>query len=350
MRILIDIGHPGHVHFYKNAIWHLQEQGHEILISARDKDITLTLLREYAFSYRNLSAIGDGRWGLYREFLQRELALIKLIREFDPDIVTEIGGVFIALICKLLGKPSIVFTDTEHVNIDRYLTHPFATVICTPQSFKRELGQNHIRYPGFHELAYLHPKYFQPDPTILQELGVAAGEPFALLRFVSWQALHDVGQEGFPLSMKRQVVQELSHFGKVFITAEGELPGEFESFRITVPANRMHHVIAYAQLYLGEGATMATEAGLLGTPSVYTSSLVGTMGNFDELMTDYGLVQSYRDPAEAVRQAIELMQCKNLKAEWAQRREKLLADKIDVTRFVVDMLEDYRQGQQEQTT
>lgn len=339
MHILIDVGHPAHVHFYKHVIWRLQERGHEVLIAARDKDVTLALLDYYGFPYRTLSASGKGRWGLGGEFLHREWALLRLIREFNPDVVTEIGGVFIATICKLLRKPSIVFTDTEHVSIDRYLTHPLASVICTPQSFKRELGRRHIRYAGYHELAYLHPNYFQPDPVVLDELGVSVEEPFIVLRFVAWKASHDVGQVGFSPSLKRKVVETLGSYGRLFITSEVELPTEFEPFRITLSPSRLHDVLAYASLYLGEGATMATEAGLLGTPSIYTSSLVGTMGNFEELMYDYELVYSYRDSAEALRQAVLLLEQHDVKAEWGRRRERLLAEKVDVTMFVSDMLE-----------
>ena len=341
MRILVDIGHPGHVHFYKHVIWKLREHGHEILIAARDKDITLNLLNDLGFSYHTLSALGGTRWGLYREFLVREWALFRLIQEFDPHVVTEIGGVFIAPVCKLLKKTSVVFTDTEHVAIDRYLTHPFATVIYTPQNFKRKLGPRHIRYAGFHELAYLHPKYFQPDPAILDELGLEAGEPFIVLRFVAWNASHDVGHKGFSPSLKHEIVETFSQYGRVFITSETKLPHEFESYRMSISPSRMHDVLAYALLYLGEGATMATEAGFLGTPAVYTSSLVGTMGNFDELMNSYGLVYSYRDPREAIQQATTLLRQEKTKIEWSKKRKRLLADKIDVTRFVVDAIESY---------
>jgi predicted glycosyltransferase len=125
----------------------------------------------------------------------------------------------------------------------------------------------------------------------------------------------------------------------VFITSEAELPAEFKPHQIHVPPHRIHDVLAFARLYLGEGATMATEAGLLGTPSIYVSSLVGTMGNFEELMDRYGLVYSTCDPAEALRQAVQLMELKDPKAELGRRRDRLLADKIDVARFVFELLE-----------
>lgn len=222
-----------------------------------------------------------------REFMQREWALMQLIREFKPDVVTEIGGLFIAPVCKLLGKPSIAFTDSEPVPLDKYLTYPFATLICTPNCFMRDLGSRHLRYAGYHELAYLHPAYFEPDPTVLDELGVAPDEPFIVLRFVAWKATHDVGQHGFSLEVKRNVVQTLEKYGRVFITSESPLPEEFEPYRIAIPPHRIHDALYYARLFMGDGATMATEAGILGTPAVRASSMALNMGNFIELMEHY---------------------------------------------------------------
>lgn len=341
MRILVEMGHPGHVHFYKHAIWRLQEHGHEVLVSARDKDVALALLDHYGFRYRTLSAIGNGRWGMVKEFLQRAWGVLRLIRVFNPDVVTGIGGLFIAPISRLLGKPSIVFTDSEPVPIHRYFTHPFASVICTPDCFTRDLGNHHIRYAGYHELAYLHPDYFQPDPTVLDELGVSEGEPFIILRFVAWKASHDLGQQGFSIEMKRKVVKTLSRYGRVFITSETPLPEEFEPYRISVPPHRIHDVLYYARLFMGDGATMATEAGILGTPAVRSSSLALSMGNFVELLDRYELVYSYYDPTEALQRAVLLLEWEDAKVEWQRRREKLLAEKINVTDWVVNLIENY---------
>jgi predicted glycosyltransferase len=137
----------------------------------------------------------------------------------------------------------------------------------------------------------------------------------------------------------RQVVAKLSQYGKVFITAERQLPRELEELRLPVPPHRIHDVLASASLYLGEGATMATEAGLLGTPSVYVSPLVGSMGNFEELRDQYGLVYSYSHPADALYEAIQILDQDDVKEEWTRRRERLLAKKTDVTKFICDLLE-----------
>jgi uncharacterized protein len=341
MRILIDMGHPGHVHFYRHALRELERRGHELLICARDKDVTLSLLDHYQFPYQTFSNMGHGTLGMSREFLAREWGLMRTIKSFNPDVVTAIGGLFIAPACRMMGKPSIVFTDSEPVPFDNYLTYPFATLVCTPDCFLRELKCRHLRYPGYHELAYLHPKRFKPDPSILKEMGITEKDPFILLRFVAWKATHDIGQHGFDLSFKIKLIEQLSQYGRVLISSESPLPPELEPHRFHLPPHRIHHALYYARLFMGDGATMATEAALLGTPTVRSSSMALNMGNFIELMTTYHLVLSYQDAETALLSALQLLNDDHSKSTWKERRNRLLTDKIDVTAYMVDLIENH---------
>jgi predicted glycosyltransferase len=252
--------------------------------------------------------------------------------------MTGIGGEFIAPIGKLLGIPVVVFTDSEPVPIDKYLTYPIADIICTPACFDKDLGKRQVRYEGYHELAYLSPRYFKPDPSVLDKIGVKKDEPFTIVRFVAWRASHDFRQKGFSFDQKQAVIQKLQRYGKVFITSEKPLPKEIESFRLTLPPHQVHDLMYYAQLFIGDGATMATEASILGTPAVRSSSMALNMGNFVELMERYQLVYSYYNPDEAFQKAINILENPDSKHEWKRRRDRMLAEKIDVTQFIVNLL------------
>lgn len=342
MRILIDIGHPGHVHFYKNIIWNLQNKGHEILISARDKEVTLDLLDHYGFDYKVLSVMGEGKFGLALEFFKREYSLYRLIKKFKPDVISELGGgIFISLLCKILKKPSIVFTDSEPVSLDWHFSFPFAKVIYTPNSFIGNIGSNHIRYNGYQELSYLHPDYYTPDPNILREIGIAEDVPYILLRFVAWKAGHDINQSGFSYEFKLEIVKTLSKYAEVLITSETPLPQELRSYGISISPHRIHDALYFATLFMGDGATMATEAGILGTPSIRSSSMALNMGNFIELMNKYKLVYSYDSPKEALNKAVSLLENKNSNNIWRKRRKDFLTDQIDVVKFVIKLFEEY---------
>ncbi|MBA7643508.1 hypothetical protein ES703_51239 [subsurface metagenome] len=340
----MKIGHPAHVHFFKHFVWNMERRGHEILICATDKDVALRLLDAYQFQY---ICIGRSRGNLVAkivDLLRADCRSYNAARGFKPSILTGVGSITAAHVSALLRKPCIIFDDTEPSREQYYLYAPFTDVILTPSCFRKDLGKKQIRYNGYHELAYLHPNYFKPDSSVLGKVGLKPEDRFVLMRFVAWQASHDIGQHGFDMLTKKRLVKEIGKYARVFITSERPLPEEFDKYRITTPPEEIHDLLYYAMMHIGEGATMATEAAILGTPSVYMSSLSNTMGNFAELERKYDLIYSFREPDKAIKKATELLQQPDLKKQWAKKRQRLLADKIDVTQFMVDFIENYPQS------
>ncbi len=51
MRILIDIGHPGHVHLFKNFAKEMINRKNEVLFTTREKECEIELLIFYKFKY-----------------------------------------------------------------------------------------------------------------------------------------------------------------------------------------------------------------------------------------------------------------------------------------------------------
>ena len=337
MKIMIDIGHPAHVHFYKNTIWALESKGHDVMLTARDKEVCVELLNLYNIPHTVLTKMGHGKISLMKEWLIRDYKLLMLARKFKPDVLTGILNPSVAHVSKLLGKKAIIFNDTEHATFAQNITYPFADVICTPSCFNKDIGKKQVRYNGYHELAYLHPKYFTPNPAVLDEIGLIEDDRFIILRFVSWNASHDGGHSG--IQNQVELVHKLETYGRVLITSEGKLDDGLEKYQIKVSPEKMHDLLYYASLYVGEGATMATESAILGTPAIYVSSLVGAMGNFIELEEKYGLMFNYSSSDKVLDKAIELIQRKDLKQEWKTKRGVLFGDKIDVTEFMLDFIE-----------
>jgi len=189
------------------------------------------------------------------------------------------------------------------------------------------------------ELASLHPNRFTPNPAVLTELGLAEGDPFIIVRFISWQASHDVGQYG--VRDKVRLVKALEQYGHVLITSEGALPPELQSYQIRGDPEKLHDLLYYATLYVGEGGTTAAEAAVLGTPSIFVSSLAKTMGNFIELEETYDLLYSFTDGSAALDRAIEILQDPASQKNWKIKRDRLLKDKIDVSTFMIWFIENY---------
>lgn len=108
-----------------------------------------------------------------------------------------------------------------------------------------------------------------------------------------------------------------------------------------VSPEKLHDLLYYASLYIGVGATTASEAAVLGAPSLIISSLAGTMGNFTELEETFVILYSFTNGNAAVGRAIEILQDPASKEKWKVKGEKLLKNKIDVTAFLVWFVENY---------
>lgn len=340
MRIIVDIAHPAHVHFFKNFIWEMEKRGNEVIITAGDKEVTLKLLDNYGFKYHFTCKRTTG-YKLMFEIVKRDLQMLKFVKKYNPDIVMGIASTISAHVSRVTDAKSIVFTDTEHTKLADMITYPFSDLIVTPSCYSKDLGKKQIRYNGYHELAYLHPNYFTPDPAVLEELGLEEGDPFIILRFVSWEASHDIGHHG--IQNKIEFVKELEKYGRVLITSEGDLGPEFEKYKIKVSPEKLHDMLYYATLYIGEGATTASECAILGTHAIYVNTL--RLGYTDEQEEKYGLVYNFSNPntceKDALNKATELLENEKLWKDGKEKKEKLLSDKIDVTEFMVNFVEEY---------
>jgi len=350
MRILIDIGHPAHVHLFKSFIWEMEEKGHTILVTARDKDVATQLLKAYNIPFIPVGKKSMGSLNLIKEWIFRDIKIVQIARKFNPDIFMGVLNPATAHAARILGKTSITFTDSEP-EITKYpiadiITLPFTDVILTLSSVLHDYGKKEIRINSYKELASLHPARFKPDPRVLSIAGLSPEDNYALVRFVAWGAYHDVGQEGLTLDDKRALIQELEQSFRVFISSESPLPLEFEKYRLPIPPERIHDFLHYAKIFVSDSQTMTTEAALLGTPAVRCNSFVGKsdMGNFVELEHRYHLIYNCKDRSSVLSKVRELLLFPNLKDEWIQRREFLLQEKIDLTVFMVQLIENYPQS------
>jgi predicted glycosyltransferase len=339
LRVLVDVTHPAHVHLFRNAVDALETRGHEVRVAAREKDVTTDLLDAHGLDYAVCSAKRSGPLALPREWAFREVSLYRYARQFRPDVVLSHLNPASAHVAAAVGAESVVFHDTEVAGAVERVTLPFVDAVCTPTEFSRDLPGDHVRYAGFHELAYLHPARFEPDPGVLARNGVDPESSFSVVRLVSMDAHHDVGTEGFDRETVRRLVDGLAEHGDVYLSTEGALPEAFAAHALPVESHELLDLLAFADCYVGDSGTMATEAGVLGTPAVRYDPLDAEMGNFAAL-ADYGLVESTTDESAALERAVELAADPDANRRWARRRRTLLADKVDVTAFTVALAEE----------
>lgn len=338
MKIQIDIGHPAHVHYFKNFIWLMQSKGHEFVITARNKEVTLELLNNYGFSYVERGKGAHNYFGKIFYSIKIVYIIYLVGIKFKPDILISFASPYMAIVSKLINKPHITFTDTEHTKFEQKFFIPFSKTILTPSCFTKDIGSKQLRFNGYMELCYLHQNHFNPNNEVLEELNLKENEKYIIVRFVSWNASHDIGQTGLSYDFKIKLIEELKDYGKIFISSERELPDELKQYQIKIKPESLHSVLNYATLYIGEGATTASECAAIGTPAIYVNSLnAGTLNEQQE----YGLLFGFRNSIGVLEKAKEILQIPNYKEEIKTNHQKMINDKIDVTSFMVWFVENY---------
>jgi uncharacterized protein len=342
MRILIDIGHPGHVHLFRFFAREMLKKGHSVLFTCREKEFEIELLEAYGFDYisfgKKFSGLAGKMFGLFKFDFQE----LKTAASFKPDIFLSHGSPYAAHASWLMGKPHVSFEDTFNFEQIR-LYKPFTDTILTGDYEHPLKSSKIIKYAGYHELAYLHPNRFTPDQSVLGQLGVKPGEKYVILRFVSWEATHDIGHSGISLENKLRAVREFERYGRVFISSENKLRSDLNKYKIHIRPERMHDAIAFSSLLFGESATMASEAAMLGVPAIFLDNTGRYYTN--ELQKKYKLCFNYTeteaDQNRAIRKGIELLSNDCYKEKWERRKENMLNDKIDVTDFLIGLIENW---------
>lgn len=329
VRILVDVCHPAHVHFFRHPIALWRAAGHEVLVTSRLKEVATELLDAIGVAHRTISAQRVGLLGMLSELCVRDWRLYRVAREFRPQVLTAIGGTFAAHAAALARRPSVIFYDTENARLQNAITYPLATRVIVPGCYRGWLPRGrHERYAGYHELSYLHPARFQASRALALAAGLDPSRPNYLLRLVSWNANHDVGEQRLELDLVRAIVARLKQHGHVLISSESALPADLAGERYRGPPADLHHLMAHCAGYFGESATMASECAVLGVPAVYAART--GRGYTDEQQARYDLVLNVHElQSPPLHAALDWLLARSAR-ENAEARAHLLRDCIDV--------------------
>ncbi|MDD3300582.1 MAG: DUF354 domain-containing protein [Bacteroidales bacterium] len=345
MKIVIDFGHPAHVHYFKHFIKEMTDNGHEIMCFARERYPIQELLNAYGIEAINRGRGSNSLYGKALNFFRVNWLVYRLSKKFSPDVFVSFSWIYTTFPAILLGAMSICLTDTETASPLLYIFKPFVDLILTPEHFKLSLGKKHIRFPGTMDMAYLHPTRFSPDESVLEELGVTKGEKFAIVRFVSWNAIHDVGSKGLSIENKTRIVKDLSKYLKVIVSTEGEMPEQLVEYQYSVSPHVIHDVLFYAHLLFGESGTMSTEAAILGTSAVFVNNAsLGCLEYFSRL----GLISIYSDRKDDIEKAairaVEIAMNDSAKKENALIIKDNFMRMLDITGLLVWIIENCPQS------
>lgn len=348
MKILVQLSHPAHFHLYKNAIVNWQKDGNEVFVLIKSKDILEELMQKSGIPYYNILPIAHrkSRYGILLDMFVREWRMIRFVKKHKIDMLTG-STVEVAHVSWLLRKFSVntgeddmvvvpTFAKVARNTVQSYLV----PVVCDNGIYENKT----IKYASYHELAYLHPNHFTPDKKIVEKY-FSADKPYFILRFAQLKAYHDLdaNAHGINTEIAQHLIDQLKPYGDIYITSERELEPQFEQYRIQINPLDMHHMMAFAQLYIGDSQTMAAESGVLGVPFVRFNDFVGKIGYLRELEDVYHLGYGIKtDEVERLYKVVDdLLSMPNRVVVFQERRQKMLSEKIDYAQFLTWFIENY---------
>jgi predicted glycosyltransferase len=338
MRILIYLGHPAQYHFFKNIVNDLKKR-HQVRYLIKTKDVLEPLLIADGAEYKNIlpearkaTRAGIG-WGL----LKREVRVLNEALRFRPSLMVGTDP-SLTHVGKILGIPVLtVLEDDASVIYDlAKITFPLTSHIVAPDSCDcGKWNSKKISYSGYMKLAYLHPTHFAFENNLWRNR--------ALIRLSSLSAFHDTGIKGFDKPTVKRLIEKLSNDFEVVISSEGVLDHEFDAYSLDINPAEMHRVLSESALLISDSQSMTMEAAMLGVPSIRYSDFAGRIGVLEELEHTYQLTFGIKpgNLAGLFEKLDELVNMPNLFDEFQMRRKRMLADKIDVTAFMVWLIEHY---------
>jgi len=350
MKVLIVLNHPAHYFIFKYTVINLHKFNIQTQYLIREKDILENLLQSEGVEYikictkreRKVTAFSVISKGAI-EFVKQEFNLLRFVVKWKPDLM--IGtDIAITHVGRLLLIPSFVFNEDDYEINKLYCksSYPFATKIISPDIcsvgpflFKK------ISYNGIQKMAYTHPKYFNPDFSKISEY-IEGYDRYFIIRLVSLTSGHDIEgkHSGLNEDLIDKIIKKLEPLGKIIINSEGVVNSKYEKYILKIDVNKMHHLLAYADIFIGDSQTMCTEAGLLGTPFIRFNDFVGKIAVLNEIEQKYKLGYGVKtsNPQQLIECIDEILTIPGFKTVWKERKVKIFNEKIDVTQWYTDYI------------
>ncbi|MEA2430995.1 MAG: uncharacterized protein QOI19_1468 [Thermoleophilaceae bacterium] len=298
MRIWVDLTNSPHVLVMRPLIEAMREDGHEVEITARDFAQTIQLLERFGMEHTQIGRHRGGRMldkavGLF----DRSLALTRWGRGRRFDIAMGHGSNDVSVAAKLLRIPAATAFDYEWATVQHNVNCRLCRAVVVPDAIPEERlygygarGKIHA-YEGLKEEYYLAG--FEPDATVLAELGLDPSRPLVIVRTPPEVSLY----HRFENDLFRQVLERLRGEQAVVLPrtpAQREELARAGGFIVPERAVDAQSLIAFADLVISAGGTMNREAVALGTP-VYTT-FEGRLGAVDEKLLREGRMQRLSNP------------------------------------------------------
>lgn len=294
-KIWIDLDNSPHVPLFRPIIEKLEQQGYELLVTARDAyqvrelidfyGVHATMVGKHYGKHKVFKALGT----FWRAFL-----LIQLVRKQKPDLAVCHGSRGLLLTCTLLRIPAVALMDYEFGAELPFVKPKWLMVPSVLSEHHMGFTSGTIQYPGFKESIYLST--FQPDRTLRNRLGISAEDVVILVRPPAGEAhyhnpegdklLHEVLNRFTSDSGMKVLLLPRNKRQEVELRATWADQLASHNFLIPEHAEDGLNLIWNSDLVISGGGTMNREAAAMGVP-VY-SIFRGSIGAVDRYLAKQG--------------------------------------------------------------
>ena len=303
MRVWVDLTNSPHVLVLRPVIAALERDGAEVLVTARDFAQTLELCERFGIAHEPIGRHRGGRLGAKALGLaSRSAALTRWARGRRFDLALGHGSNDVTVAAALLRIPCSTAFDYEWARVQHTVNCRLAQAVVVPEAipparlarYGATAAKLH-RYPGLKEEYYLAD--FEPDPAVLDELGLDRTRPIAVVRTPPEVSLY----HRFASPLFAAVLERLRGEQVVVLPRTPEQRSELEragGFVMPERAIDAQSLVAFADLVISAGGTMNREAAALGTP-VWTT-FQGRLGAVDERLIAEGRLRMLERAGDVV--------------------------------------------------
>jgi predicted glycosyltransferase len=305
MRVWVDLTNTAHVLVLRPLVELLERDGHEVTLTARPLSHTIELLEDWGHPHTAIGRHGGvTRLGKARAAAARVPELARFGRRHRFDWALAHGSTDLPPACRLLRVPNTTMFDYEWASLQHHVNCRLASRVLVPDAIPAERLARYgarppklVRYPGLKEEYYLSD--FEPDGTVLEELGLDRQRTLCLVRTAPAYALYLRGSENPLLPRLLGRLSETEAAQTVVLARTAEQRSAIAALgleRVFVPERAVdgRSLVAFADLLVSAGGTMNREAAVLGTP--VWSIFEGRPGAVDELLAREGRLRFLSDP------------------------------------------------------
>lgn len=352
--IWFDLVTPKSVLFFRPIIQEIEALGRKVLITARSSEgysEVIELLELYNMTYVDRGEFGGAHLeDKLRASIERQKALMEFVSLYQIDRLVCLCSVDANRVAFGLGIPIVNFYDIPlsdcKTNFKKALpqarlTLPLSTKVIKPFVVPDEIflrfsldEEQILSYDFIDPLIWL--KNFKPSfeyvKMSLKEYDVDYSKPLIIIREEEYKSSYVDKQ--YPMLYETLENLKSEFNANIIIIPRYEstyLRKEFPFAVVIEEKIIIQHLLAYADLFIGGGGTLNTEACYFNTPTISTRSFIS---HYDKYQIDMGLMVWVNTKEELYS---------NVKEMLAKKKEKFVSDafkkmSLDIPKMVKNIL------------